>query len=843
MAISMDALLKIKAAVSGESSIQGLAKSLGNLNKQADTIGGAFKKLSGASGGLVGGLSGLASIATGAGLVAMAKGAIDAADNMRDLSIRTGVSVEQLSRLKIAAEMSGATIDDVGKALTKTAAAIGNSSGIAAKVTSAGTAQLRLSIADQMQLLEQRDQRQIANIKASADQQVRAVQNGEQRQVDAIERAKDQRMATLERESDQRLREINRRYRQEEKVLNDSFDDRRDAERRQAEEEQSRLERRIERAYEAKRKEIEANRSLSVEARDAALQDLRDQQDAELKQLRDGFDAKQKTRDRYYRDEQEKAQQAINDRRQKEEDAERQAIAQQKQLIEQRAKAEKDAVAKAAADRIAIIKQAASAQVKAIEQGNQRAQDAYAKLGIALRKADGSQRGAGEVFMDVFDAMQKLPTAAERAAVAFDLYGGKLATKLIPMFAMTRQEVEKLMPTMSTDFANSADSFNDSLTQMSASMERLNVVLAKTILPFAELAAKLPEPVLQLGFAFVALASGIGMIAQAAPAVIAFMTWFSGLNLAGLIAGWAPVIVGFAAKLAGIGLIAAEGIIAGFGVLLTWVTGTLIPGLLAVFSGPLGWTVLAIAAVVAMCIAFREPIMQFLQWLPGALMNGLKGLGGWLAGVWAGFTSAFYKYVTVPISNAWNAMIQALPNAMKSAGIFMMSMWVGIVNNVKGMVRGMLIFIANCVNPVGNMINNLIRGFNNLSAKVRGPILPFVPTYSVPAFATGGVVNGPTMALVGEAGQEYIIPAGKMDEASRRYLSGARGSDVIPSGSSSRPTAAGSPAINITTGPVLEFDGQRYVTMADFERGMRITAEGVIGRLRTPAARIALGMA
>ena len=63
-----------------------------------------------------------------------------------------------------------------------------------------------------------------------------------------------------------------------------------------------------------------------------------------------------------------------------------------------------------------------------------------------------------------------------------------------------------------------------------------------------------------------------------------------------------------------------------------------------------------------------------------------------------------------------------------------------------------------------------------------------------------------------------------MAQASANYLSGARGAAVL-NGSSS--TAA--PVINVTTGPVVEFDGKRYVSMDDLERAMRATAEGVIG--------------
>jgi tape measure domain-containing protein len=111
----------------------------------------------------------------------------------------------------------------------------------------------------------------------------------------------------------------------------------------------------------------------------------------------------------------------------------------------------------------------------------------------------------------------------------------------------------------------------------------------------------------------------------------------------------------------------------------------------------------------------------------------------------------------------------------------------------------------------------------------------------IPKFAQGGVVDRPTVAMVGEGGErEYIVPESKMRAASSSYLAGARGGAVL---AGAAPSGGGAPTINITTGPVVEFDGQRYVTLADMERAMRLTAEGVIGRLRTPSARIALGIA
>lgn len=112
------------------------------------------------------------------------------------------------------------------------------------------------------------------------------------------------------------------------------------------------------------------------------------------------------------------------------------------------------------------------------------------------------------------------------------------------------------------------------------------------------------------------------------------------------------------------------------------------------------------------------------------------------------------------------------------------------------------------------------------------------------AFAQGGVVNRPTLGLIGEGGEsEYIVPESKAAGFATNYLFGQRGEAAIPSTAAGADAQAVTPVINITTGPVVEFNGERYVTVADMERAMRMTAEGVIGRLRTPSARIALGMA
>jgi hypothetical protein len=269
-----------------------------------------------------------------------------------------------------------------------------------------------------------------------------------------------------------------------------------------------------------------------------------------------------------------------------------------------------------------------------------------------------------------------------------------------------------------------------------------------------------------------------------------------------------------------------------------------------------------------MAIAFREPLMKFVAWLWNwgepirqfwaGLWNGLVQFVGYslttigtliangakfwwqgVTGVWQAIGKGFVTYVVDPISKAWTAVMGLLPKVMNSAAEAVSRVWNGVVNGVKAVINGLLGYMASRINSIASMINRLIAGFNSLP----GPDLPFVPTFTVPAFAQGGMVSRPTLAMVGEGGErEYIVPESKMATASSRFLAGSRGADVIPS-SSGAGSSSRAPVINITTGPVLEFDGQRYVRMEDLEKAMRVTADGVIGRLRTPAARIALGRA
>ena len=108
--------------------------------------------------------------------------------------------------------------------------------------------------------------------------------------------------------------------------------------------------------------------------------------------------------------------------------------------------------------------------------------------------------------------------------------------------------------------------------------------------------------------------------------------------------------------------------------------------------------------------------------------------------------------------------------------------------------------------------------------------------------AEGLFATGPTNALVGEAGGEYIVPSHKAAAFSKNYLGGVRGASAIPRFAEGGYT--GDANISITTGPVTQMDGQNFVTTQDMSRavqaGVNQTLNLLAGDMRI---RQQLGMA
>ena len=111
MAAEMSAILRLKAAVSGLTDLEGMAKGLGSIEKQGQKTAKAMEGMAASAGGLAGGFRALIPLLSGGGLVMLAQRSIEAGDRMWDLSQKTGVSVEQLSRFGKVGKLTGIDVE------------------------------------------------------------------------------------------------------------------------------------------------------------------------------------------------------------------------------------------------------------------------------------------------------------------------------------------------------------------------------------------------------------------------------------------------------------------------------------------------------------------------------------------------------------------------------------------------------------------------------------------------------------------------------------------------------------------------------------------------------------
>jgi TP901 family phage tail tape measure protein len=255
----------------------------------------------------------------------------------------------------------------------------------------------------------------------------------------------------------------------------------------------------------------------------------------------------------------------------------------------------------------------------------------------------------------------------------------------------------------------------------------------------------------------------------------------------------------------------------------------------------------------AMMSAFSNLVQAFntgvIQPLTTAWTTFVQSLGQ----AWTAISDAFQSAVVDPIKSAWQSLQDWLSGIVQGAASAVSNAFQSIAGGILGAFRGIVGTVGRIINSIIDAINRFIQGVNTVRNAVGLSSISTISNVSIPTFAKGGFVKRATLAVVGEGGEpEYIVPESKMAAASANYLAGARGDSVLAAGpavmAAASPSAVaggtGGPAqINITTGPVLEFEGRRYVTVEDLQSAARQTATQIYATLRTPAGRRAIGVA
>lgn len=156
----------------------------------------------------------------------------------------------------------------------------------------------------------------------------------------------------------------------------------------------------------------------------------------------------------------------------------------------------------------------------------------------------------------------------------------------------------------------------------------------------------------------------------------------------------------------------------------------------------------------------KEKFNSFKEWLGNVFATDWsKKFGGF-----GDILNAFLRNV----SNIFNSVKQIFNGIIDFiSGVFTGNWkraWNGVVNIFGGIMNGLRSVVKSPLNGVISLVNAAISGLNRISVDIPD----FVPGFGgkkfginipkIPYLAKGGIIDSPTLAMVGEAGKEAVVP-------------------------------------------------------------------------------------
>ncbi len=465
---------------------------------------------------------------------------------------------------------------------------------------------------------------------------------------------------------------------------------------------------------------------------------------------------------------------------------------------------------------------------------------------LQLSQALGSGTLQGDEFRSI---MERLPAIGQAVADSMGVQVSQLKT-LSSQGKITTAEIIKALEGLAGQDPPQADAykqFNKAMADLSTTM---GTELLPAITPIVQalgnlvgVFGKLPGPVKTFTAGVLGLGAAFVVLAPAAAAVGPALAAIGALGLGAKLAALAPIVASIGSALSG-----------------------LLPIIAGVFTGPVGWATLLVAAGAAI-YAFRDEIGEALRPIGNLFTSAFRAVNDrFLAPIKKAFVGAsrfihdkfvapfkpqinkivtnakaafgnIFRIVTEPYRQAWQ-FIQGSFIAPAQSGVQHLVAGIG---NAFSAVYGMITrpfqqaynFVVGIVSGILNMVNRALRALASIggggdSGSFSGETAAAGAYWSggFQAFAKGGMVKGPTLGLIGEGGEpEYIIPQSKAAGFAANFLSGKRGTGAIPGFADGGVVAPSSASVSIQTGPVTQMGGQNYVTMQDMSQAVQAGVE------------------
>lgn len=342
--------------------------------------------------------------------------------------------------------------------------------------------------------------------------------------------------------------------------------------------------------------------------------------------------------------------------------------------------------------------------------GSKSQAEAFKAIGVSVTDANGNLRDSEDIFQDVITNLGKMTNETERDALAQQLMG-KSAAELNPLIedgGRTYKMVADTLKKYDLDYVDQetldkANQFNDQLDTMK---------LIGTV-AFANISSQLA------GYLAPALEKVVDLVGR-------FANWLSDLDpavltvigtIAGFVAILAPLLIGIGKVAMGISsIINLVNIVGG--------------ATTALSLGPMVGIVAGIAAVIAI------GVLLYKNW--DKIKAAAQALGTKIKSVWNDIKTA--------TANAWNSIKESITAPFKKAKETIE----GIIDKIKSWFP---IKIGNIFKKI-KLPHFSIDGNFSLSP-------PRVPHINIDWYKNGGIFDAPTIAGIGEAGPEAVVPLDK----------------------------------------------------------------------------------
>ena len=351
------------------------------------------------------------------------------------------------------------------------------------------------------------------------------------------------------------------------------------------------------------------------------------------------------------------------------------------------------------------------------------------------------------------------------------------------------------------------------LVQLGLTIARIIVMGVTWATTIATMAAQLAINAIRMAASWVIAMGPIGWIITAVVALVAL-----------IIANWDKIVEGFSA--------AWDWIVGIFSTVATWIYDNVIKpigdffaglwqGLIDGLQAAWNWYVnLLITVALWIYNNVTKPIMDFFSGLWDGIVNVFKGVGKWFGdvfkGAWDGIKNAF-SAVESFFRGIWDTIVGIFGKIGSSVGNAIGEAFKTVVNSIIGFAEGTI-----------NMFIRSINGAIGLINKIPGVNISTLTELKIPRLATGGVVNQPTIAEIGENGAEAVVPLENNLEWIDRLASRINGN-----GGSGQATPDIIPVTNAKEQPTTQISVNVSGVLATSEQDKRKLAEVIAKQLES----------